>query len=221
MRSSKAVKRANKASADDLAATVAIPNTFNAKNQTFYVRVKLSSSLTDNEKSHIWDLYEANMRALVEPSSFGWNPSEKREELFHRDARFIMVYLDDPDSQDSKNSHPAPVAFSMFRFELEEGDDVLYCYELQVSELFRNSGLGRFIVDKLLMIGKYWGMDRVILTVLKSNTAARRFYAKQGFEIDPTSPEYESFAEDEETAGADDAAEQEDYDYEILSRALQ
>ena len=44
----------------------------------------------------------------------------------------------------------------------------VYSYELQVSKPFRSSGLGRFILDKLLMIGKHWGMAKVMLTVLKS-----------------------------------------------------
>ncbi|KAH9898042.1 acyl-CoA N-acyltransferase [Cubamyces lactineus] len=180
MRISKAVKRANKASAVDIAAAAAIPSTLSVKDQTFHVRVKVSSALIDSEKVHIWNLYEVNMRALVEPSSFGWDPPEKREELFHNDARFILVYLDDPGSPDGK-SPPPLIAFSMFRFEQEEGDDVLYCYELQVSAPFRGSGLGRFIVEKLITIGKHWGMDKVMLTVLKSNTAARRFYARNGY----------------------------------------
>ncbi|KAI0660436.1 acyl-CoA N-acyltransferase [Cubamyces menziesii] len=220
MRSSKAVKKANKASADEIAAAVAIPKTLSVKDQTFYVRAKTSSSLIDSDKSHIWDLYEANMRALVEPSSFGWDPLEKRKELFHRDSRFILVYPDDPDSQDSTKSPSAPIAFSMFRFDMEEGDDVLYCYELQVSKPFRSSGLGRFILDKLLMIGKHWGMAKVMLTVLKSNTLARQFYARNGFELDPTSPEYESLTEGEQTTVGDNAIEEDGCDYEILSRAL-
>ncbi|KAI0375363.1 acyl-CoA N-acyltransferase [Pilatotrama ljubarskyi] len=175
------------------------------------LRVVLAPSLSESERESIWNLWEANMRALVEPSSFGWNPKVKKKELFHRNARFILV--SDPENGEDQ----APIAaFSTFRFEREQREDVLYCYELQVSEPFRRCGLGQSLVDKLSSIGKHWGMVKILLTVLKSNVAARRFYSRNGFKVDPTSPEYNS------ASGEDDEGhvEEDTYDYEILSKTL-
>ncbi|OJT03044.1 N-alpha-acetyltransferase 40 [Trametes pubescens] len=150
----------------------------------------------------------------VEPSSFGWHPKPKRKELFHRNARFILIF----DGESSQGATTL-VAFAMFRFERDQGEDLLYCYELQVSGLFRSSGIGHFFVEKLTAIGKRWGMSKIMLTALKSNVAARRFYSKTGFQVDPSSPEYESTSEDGDSP--DEDAEDESYDYEILSKALE
>lgn len=74
--------------------------------------------------------------------------------------------------------------------------DIATSYELQVSGLFRSSGIGHFLVEKLTAIGKRWGMSKIMLTALKSmssyflrtpslftelgNVAAGRFYSKTG-----------------------------------------
>ncbi|KAI8980654.1 acyl-CoA N-acyltransferase [Trametes punicea] len=183
----------------------------------FSLDVRDVPSLTAGEQKQIWDLWEANMRSLVESSSFGWNPKKKRKELFHRNARFILVYDGDRAAQNGGTDRP--IAFSMFRFERDQGEDLLYCYELQVSQAFRRSGLGHFLVDKLTEIGKHYGMSKIMLTVLKGNIDARRFYSKAGFELDPTSPEYESPSEELEEL-SDNGDEEATYDYEILSKVL-
>ena len=42
-----------------------------------------------------------------------------------------------------------------------------YSYELQVAHPFRRHGIGRFLVEKLVAIGKHWRMEKIMLTVLK------------------------------------------------------
>ncbi|KAI0361223.1 acyl-CoA N-acyltransferase [Trametes cingulata] len=211
MTASKAVRIANKASAEEIAAAACIPANKTFKDKSLSLRVCAAPSLSESERERIWELWEENMRALVEPSSFGWNPETKKEELFHRDARYILV------SDPAGFQERGPIAFSSFRFEEEEGEDVLYCYELQVAGDFRNLGLGHFLMEKLGRIGKHWHMAKVMLTVLKSNVAARRFYSRNGFEVDPTSPEYQSPSDQEDEA---ESWEDDTYDYEILSKTL-
>ncbi|KAI9060158.1 acyl-CoA N-acyltransferase [Trametes sanguinea] len=214
MVTSKVVRLANLASPDDIVAAGDIPATITLKDKIYTVRVVHAQSLSAKEQKLIWSLYEANMRAMTEPSSFGWNPSKKKKELFHRNARYILAYAGQhvPPYEDTL----APAAFSMFRFERDQGEDLLYCYELQVAEASRSSGLGRFLVDKLTAIGKAYGMEKVTLTVLKSNKAARRFYEQTGFVLDPSSPDYESSEEQQASSPGDDEL----CDYEILSKAL-
>ncbi|KAH9847356.1 acyl-CoA N-acyltransferase [Lenzites betulinus] len=235
MVTSKLTRKANKASAADIAEVAGITATWQTfKGKPLRVRVATGPSLSKDLRKEVWDLWETNMRALMEPSSFGWEPQEKRKELFHRNARFILVFEDDA----GEDAGGALTAFSKFRFEWDEleADDWLYCYELQVSEAYRNAGLGRFFVEKLTTIGKHWGMSKIMLTVLKSNAAARQFYGKTGFEVDPISPEHDSATKDDalqvdtteslvneqkSTSGDDDDdAEQETIDYEILSKVL-
>ncbi len=84
-------------------------------------------------------------------------------------------------------SAEALVAYTMFRFEpgYEDEASVYWCarayghqneevtdrqnasYELQVLHGYRGLGLGRFLVDKLVIIGKHWRMEKILLTVLK------------------------------------------------------
>ena len=62
-------------------------------------------------------------------SAFGWNPGSKQRELFHRLSRFILV------NQPLIDGHLSMrlVAFTMFRFDLEEAEEVVYwCADLDL-----------------------------------------------------------------------------------------
>ena len=91
------------------------------------------------------------------------------------------------------------VAYTMFRFDREDGEDVVYwyvnsgavlcirvyllfffSYELQVSKDAQQRGIGRMLMQLLSHIGGKWGMRKVMLTALKRNTAALRFYQSAG-----------------------------------------
>lgn len=50
-------------------------------------------------------------------SSFGWDPEAKNGELYHPLSRFILVY-----DVDTNNI----IAFTMYRFEVEDEEDVVY-----------------------------------------------------------------------------------------------
>jgi hypothetical protein len=58
-------------------------------------------------------------------STFGWDPASKQQELFDPLSRFILVHQQ---SQYLSNGHPSKrlVAFTMFRFDREEGEEVVY-----------------------------------------------------------------------------------------------
>lgn len=59
----------------------------------------------------------------------GWDPPSKKQELFHCNSRFVLLRR--PQAQDG----PDPIcgelpimAYSMFRFEMEDDECVLYWY---------------------------------------------------------------------------------------------
>lgn len=56
-----------------------------------------------------------------------------------------------------------------------------YSYELQVSEAAQQRGIGKMLVQMLVDVGTKWGMAKIMLTVLKSNVRARRFYQSAGW----------------------------------------
>ncbi|NWS18169.1 NAA40 acetyltransferase, partial [Pachyramphus minor] len=164
------------------------------------------SSLEPSTLDWAFELTKANMQTLYEQSEWGWKEREKREEL--RDERAWYLVARDPDT--------APVAFSHFRFDVEAGDEVLYCYEVQLESRVRRRGLGKFLLQILQLfwgdLSRFWGapstqMKKVMLTVFKHNLGAFQFFREAlQFEVDPTSPSVSGCCGD-------------DSSYEILSRS--
>jgi len=186
--STKLTKKANKATDQELRAV--IPDVV----EGYELHVERPASMAPSRRDGIWSLYESNMRETLKHSSFGWEPDDKRAEIFHKKSRFLTYSCTNSKEQSRSQRELSEVAaFACFRF---EGDpdlgetirEVLYCYELQVAAALQGSGLGSGLVAQLERIGRCWGMERVLLTVLKENTGALRFYSRKGFQIDDTSP---------------------------------
>jgi len=202
------VRKANKASAAQLSEPISSTN-----GSGYHYTVATSSELSKEERDVIWNIFQFNMHGLYISSEFGWDPASKQLELFDPLSRFILVHQQ---SQYPIHNQPSNrlVAYTMFRFDREDGEEVVYCYELQVSKDAQQRGIGRILMQLLSNIGGKWGMRKVMLTVLKRNTAAIGFYRSAGFTVDPTSPEYQSEDSDE---WVDDDDE---YDYQILSKSI-
>lgn len=197
------------------------------------VSLTIAPALTISEQQAIFEIFEANMRPLYEANQSstdgpgGWDPPAKREELFHRDSRFLLVTKGIPTeaSLDPRDI----IAFAMFRFDIEpchpqdpansdrramrryspaaakaaKQIEVVYLYELQVAVAGRSLGLGSALMNLLLQLAAAVEMRKVCLTTFRNNHAATAFYAKLGWKVDLTSP-----------------AESEGIPWEILSRSV-
>lgn len=143
-------------------------------------------------------LFESNMKTLYEASDWGYDPVTKRKELFEDQARYLLaVDQDDPAKL---------AAFVHFRFVEDDGVEVMYIYEIQVAAHAQRKGVGKLLMQLLVLVARKHGMKLVVLTVFKSNAAALAFYqSKLGFCIDETSP----------SACGDDTQS-----YEILSKVV-
>ncbi|XP_042295072.1 N-alpha-acetyltransferase 40 isoform X4 [Sceloporus undulatus] len=131
-----------------------------------------------------------------EQSEWGWKDREKRDEMAD-DRAWYLIALEDGS---------LPVAFSHFRFDVECGDEVLYCYEVQLESNVRRKGLGKFLIQILQLVANGTQMKKVMLTVFKHNHGAYQFFKEAlQFEIDDTSPSMSGCCGD-------------DCSYEILSR---
>lgn len=53
-------------------------------------------------------------------------------------------------------------------------------YELQVEAEYQRKGLGAFMMKALEDMALYWKMEKVVLTVLKNNPDACKFYKRLG-----------------------------------------
>ncbi|XP_045430090.1 N-alpha-acetyltransferase 40 isoform X1 [Pipistrellus kuhlii] len=143
-----------------------------------------------------FDLTKTNMQTMYEQSEWGWKDREKREEMTDDRAWYLIAW---------ENSS-VPVAFSHFRFDVECGDEVLYCYEVQLESKVRRKGLGKFLIQILQLMANSTQMKKVMLTVFKHNHGAYQFFREAlQFEVDDSSPSMSGCCG-------------EDCSYEILSR---
>ncbi|XP_022099441.1 N-alpha-acetyltransferase 40-like isoform X2 [Acanthaster planci] len=158
-----------------------------------------STSLDEQMLDWAFDLTKKNMQTLYETSSCGWRPREKREELTDDRAWYLIA----------RETDGTPVGLIHFRFDMDFDDEVLYCYEIQLVEEVRRKGLGKFLMQILSLLAYKTHMKKVVLTVFKRNVTACDFFRDiLKFEIDETSPSvFDPMCPDE-------------YDYEILSKAV-
>ncbi|MGH0176366.1 UNVERIFIED_CONTAM: hypothetical protein FKN15_072682 [Acipenser sinensis] len=75
-----------------------------------------------------------------------------------------------------RDADSSPLAFSHFRFDVECGEEVLYCYEVQLESRVRRKGLGKFLIQILQLIANSTQMKKVMLTVFKHNHGAYQFF---------------------------------------------
>lgn len=130
-------------------------------------------------KDFVFHLCKENMQSLYEASNWGWKDRDKREELFEDKARFLIV----------RNEENLPVAFVHFRFDIEIDEEVLYCYEIQLSESVRRKGLGKFLMQILELMAYKTEMVKVMLTTFKQNDAGSKFFKEAlKYEVDESSP---------------------------------
>lgn len=177
------VRRANKATASQLLA--AVSGVLDLKNVGYSIQVYTSSELSDVDQANIWGILEQNMRHLYTKSSMGWDPPSKKQELFHRDSRFVLLRRSQAqDGLEHLHEELPILAYSMFRFDMEDDGCVLYCYELQVSQSAQRGGMGKTLMGCLCDIARRWNMRKVMLTVFKENQAAFSFYKAMGFNIE-------------------------------------
>lgn len=127
--------------------------------------------------SWIFDIIERNMKHMYERSSWSWNATRKQAELTEEAAWYLIASCNDKF-----------LGFSHFRFDVDHGDVVLYCYELQLEPEVRRKGLGRFMMSALESMASRNQMLKVILTVFKHNPSAIQFYYTLGYKLDNTSP---------------------------------
>lgn len=126
-----------------------------------------------------FQLTKTNMKTLYEACEWGWDDNDKLSQLKHRTARFLVA----------TNENHQPKAFVHFRFDMDFGDPVIYCYEIQIEADIQRKGVGKFLINLLYKIGSITQMKKVVLTVLKHNKLAYNFYTRIcGFKIDATSP---------------------------------
>ena len=122
------------------------------------------------------ELTDKNMHDYYE-RTWGWNENKKINELKDREARFIVL-----------KTGETPIGFIHIRFEFEDNLSHVYIYELQIDPKYQRHGLGKFLLQAAELIAMKTGMYCTMLTVLKVNEPAMKFYLKNNYKLDPISP---------------------------------
>ncbi|KAI5754593.1 hypothetical protein M8J77_009820 [Diaphorina citri] len=170
--------------------------TFKKNGLDLVIEYKKSTDLDAETKKWVWELEEKNMKHSYEVCDIGWDPQGKHSEMFDDRACYLVA---------KNGSSSTPVAFSHFRFDVDFGEPVLYCYELQLEKQVQRKGLGKFMMQVLELMAFKNNMSKVVLTTFKHNPDGLNFFYSLNYTVDDTSPE-------------DDNGSSESFCYFILSK---
>jgi ribosomal protein S18 acetylase RimI-like enzyme len=159
--------------------------------QTVTIQLYKQPLLPEHVLNSCLDLFQVNMGSLYKQSKWGLNLREKKEELTHNKAHFLIVSADQQElAHDFVKGKP--LAFAHFRFEVNDDDrpteEVLYLYEIQIDSIAQRNGLGRRMMQMMEIVAMQMKMRKVMLTVFKKNEEALNFYDQLKYQIDKISP---------------------------------
>ncbi|EEB13037.1 conserved hypothetical protein [Pediculus humanus corporis] len=145
-----------------------LPDFKNFQKDDIKIRIEYYSINSINEQmfSEIFCLMKKNMEIMYNSCSWGWQEEKKYKEMKESSAKYLVAF--------DENDHI--VGFSHFRFDMDYGSEVLYCYELQLDTSIQRKGLGKFLLQILELIAFKNNMKKVVLTVLKHNLPAIKFF---------------------------------------------
>lgn len=179
-----------------------------------------AGELSKDDKDWIMKTLSRNMKPFYE-DEWPKAEAEKRKDMMDDDSRYVLVHLREASGTDEQEStevtndtfptcSPAvvPIAFVQYRFVIEDDQEVLYVYELQLTEAARRKGLGKFLMQFIELVARKSGMKGVMLTVQRLNKGALNFYESMRYQIDQMSP----------SQCDDSLSPPVDHTYEILSK---
>lgn len=145
------------------------------------VRLRASSGSTLEKADCEWMLSVVKeLKSMYEQSSMGWDEAEKRKELYHREQRFLIASHEDFGER---------IGFLSYRFDVEEGQAVMYVYELGVSRDVRGKRLAFALMKHAEDLCSKLSIGSIMLTVFLQNQAAMSLYRdKLKYVIDESSP---------------------------------
>jgi len=124
------------------------------------------AAVSETEMDTILGICRDNMKTLYDSCDWKWKDQEKRDEMSESMAKFLLA----------RDAAGKIVAFVHFRYDYDYEDEVLYCYEIQLTKPYQRSGLGKFLMMILELLAFRKQMLYVRLTVLKHNDQANGFF---------------------------------------------
>ena len=125
------------------------------------------------------DLIEQTSANDYQNSETGWSRNKKKKEMKLPDMKYIIF-------KDDAADHT--VGFVSFMVTYEDGFEVVYIYEIHLTPAWQGHGLGKSMLQVVEAIGQSTGVDKVMLTVFRSNVRAVVWYHRLGYVEDEFSP---------------------------------
>ncbi|KAI0178511.1 acyl-CoA N-acyltransferase [Hypoxylon sp. FL1284] len=139
-----------------------------------------SGNMSAEDLKACFRLVEETSKADYESSSVGWKPAKKMAEMKSAELRYITV----------KDVAGSICGFTSLMPTYEEGQPVVYCYEIHLGPELQGLGLGKILMGFLESVAANTPpIKKVMLTCFLSNQRALGFYQNSGFEKDEISPE--------------------------------
>lgn len=135
-------------------------------------------------------------------SDIGWSAAKKKKEMKHPAMRFLVLRIrpkakgpvksgdesEEPNEQDWENEEDIEeeesgkvAGFLSFMVTEEEGEEVIYCYELHLAPESRGLGLGKHLMTVMEDFGRAVGLGKAMLTCFSENKDGVRFYHRNGY----------------------------------------
>ena len=163
--------------------------------------LETSSSIAAVDLQACFDLIEHTSADMYRNSDTRWSPAKKRKEMKLPDMRYLLLrraaLVDMSCSLSARDAAPAHAraradvrreesaavhGFISFMATYEDGHEVIYCYEIHLTERLRGCGLGRILLNAMEDVGKRFGVEKAMLTVYLANSSGLDFYSKCGWD---------------------------------------
>jgi ribosomal protein S18 acetylase RimI-like enzyme len=148
--------------------------------------VRTAAELDKGDLEACFKLIEATSGDDYRASSMGWKPKKKKEEMKDKEMQYLLV-------KEGDSAAGNLLGFISFMFTMDDppfqSNEVVYIYEVHLDDSLRGRGLGSRLIRFVEVACRRCGFLKAMLTVFKSNAAARGLYEKLGYSKDQCSPE--------------------------------
>lgn len=158
-----------------------------ADQDTWRLQLRAAGGLSQSELTDCFGVLRDSSAADYRASADGWHPARKRREMRLLDMRYILLGRSSLLCPEVEMGLPV-AGFLSFMLTVEDGIEVIYCYEIHLEKYVRGRGVGKRLMGHLEEVGRRAEVKKAMLTVFKRNEAAVQFYERLGYEEDEYSP---------------------------------
>ncbi|KAL8701659.1 MAG: hypothetical protein Q9201_004791 [Fulgogasparrea decipioides] len=161
------------------------PFPVHGESQTSYgIRFESSTTIAPHSLETCFNLIASSSANAYASSSIGWSPAKKLKEMKLPDLCYLLLTTASAHDLGGRIE-----GFLSFMLTYEDGYEVVYCYELHLSQHLQGRGIGSHLMDLMEQVGRNAGVEKSMLTVFVENQTALAFYKKLGYTEDTHSPE--------------------------------